>query len=231
MARRSLACDVCSVRDRAACAMLDPADRRELSKLGLHVELKRGETLFSSGEVNDRSATLINGVLKLSRFDEDGTEHIVSLIHPSGFVGELFSPIAHHEVIALTDCELCVFPRTEYENALQRFPELARALLRRSSRDLLDTRSLLASVTSRTATQRVSGLVLALARAASDSECHPAPEFDLILTRGEMASLLGLTIETVSRQVTGLEKAGLIRRKGGRGIVIENAPGLESLAS
>lgn len=231
MARRSLACDVCAVRDRAACAALDPAHRRELARLGFHQRLKRGEILFSAGEDNDRSATLISGVLKLSSFDENGTEHIVSLIHPSGFVGELFTPTAHHDVIALTDCELCVFPRAEYERALHRFPELGRALLRRSSQDLLDTRSLLASVTSRTAMQRVSGLVLALARAASDSECHAAREFDLVLTRGEMASLLGLTIETVSRQMTGLEKAGVIRRHGARGIVIDDAAGLGKLAS
>src|SRR5262245_1153031 len=197
MARTSLACDVCAVRDRAACAALDPTRRKELARLGFHERLRRGETLFSAGEENDLSATLIAGVLKVSSFDEDGTEHIVSLIHPAGFVGELFSPTAHHDVIALTDCELCTFPRSEYERALERFPELGRALLRRSSQEVLDIRSLLASVTSRTATQRVSGLLLALARAASDSECHAAREFDLVLTRGEIASLLGLKIETV----------------------------------
>jgi CRP/FNR family transcriptional regulator len=230
MARESLACDVCAVRGRAACAALDQADRKQLAKLGHHQRLKRGEIRFAAGDRNDMSATLIEGLLKLSSFDEDGTEHIVSLIHPAGFVGELFAPVARYDVIALTDCELCVFPRREYEQALRRFPELGRALLKRSSQDLSETRLLLAAVTGRTAIQRVAGFLLALARAASDSECHPAREFDPVLTRGEIAALLGLTIETVSRQLTALEQDGTIRRKGARMIELRDAARLGAFA-
>lgn len=231
MARESLRCDVCAVRDRAACAALDQSDRRELSKLGHHRTLKRGETLFAAGDDNALIATLTTGVLKVSSFDEDGTEHILSLIHPAGFAGELFAAQAHHNVVALSDCELCVFPQEQYQKALQRFPELGRAMLRRSSQDLIETRSLLAAVTSRNAGQRVAGFLLAMARAANDAECHPAFEFDMVLTRGEVASLLGLTIETVSRQLTKLEKDGIIRRKGARGILLLDAARLGRLAS
>lgn len=205
--------------------------RRELAKLGHRRRLKRGETLFAAGDANRLTATLTSGVLKVSRFDEDGTEHILSLIHPAGFTGELFTSVAHHDVVAVTDCELCVFPRDDYERALERFPALGGALLRRASHDLLESRAMLAAVTSRTATQRVAGLILALARAANDTECHPAAEFDLILSRGEIASLLGLTIETVSRQLTKLEKDGLIERDGARGIRLTDARRLERLAA
>ena len=230
MARQSLQCDVCAVRDRAACAALAPGQRSELATFGHHRTLKRGETLFAAGDDNQLTATLTRGLLKVSRFDEDGTEHILSLIHPAGFAGELFAPQARHDIVALTDCELCVFPRDRYELALQRFPELGRALLRRSSQDLFEVRALLAAVTSRTALQRVAGFLAALSRAANDTECHAATEFDLVLTRGEMASLLGLTIETVSRQLTRLEQDGVIRRKGARGVQVMDAARLGTLA-
>lgn len=231
MARESLRCDVCTVRDRAACSALDPDERRELAKLGHQRALRRGETLFAAGDANALSATLTKGVLKVSSFDADGTEHILSLIHPAGFAGELFAPTAHHDIIALTECELCMFPREKYEKALRRFPELGRALLRRSSQDLLETRSLLAAVTGRTAVQRIAGFLIAMSRAANDIECHPAIEFDMVLTRGEIGSLLGLTIETVSRQLTRLEKDKVIRRKGARGILVLDATRLGKHAS
>ena len=231
MRRDPLACDACAVRDRAACAALDSDARRELAKFGHRRRLKRGETLFAAGDENAMTATLTKGVLKVSTFDGDGTEHIVSLIHPAGFAGELFSPHAAHDIVALTDVELCVFPRAQYELALQRFPELGMALLRRSSQDLAESRRLLAAVTGRSAMQRVGGFLMALARAANDTECHPAREFDLVLSRGEIGSLLGLTIETVSRQLTKLEKDGVIRRQGARGIKLEDAARLEKLAS
>jgi CRP/FNR family transcriptional regulator len=231
VARESLRCDVCAVRDRGACAALDENERRELATLGHHRRLTRGETFFSSGDENAVSATLIKGALKVSSFDEGGTEHIVALIHPAGFAGELFAPSVHYEMVALTDCELCVFPRAQYERALHRFPKLAQALLRRSSDALTESRELLAAVSGRTASQRVAGFLLSLARAANDTECHPATEFDLVLTRGEIASLLGLTIETVSRQLTKLEKDGVIRRRAARGILIEDAARLGKLAA
>ena len=167
----------------------------------------------------------------MSSFDEGGTEHIVSLIHPAGFAGELFEPRTHHDIIALTDCELCIFTRAEYERAIQRFPDLGRALLQRASRELTETRILLAAVTGRSATQKVSGLLMAIGRSANQAECHPAIEFDLVLTRGEIAALLGLTIETVSRQLTSLERDGVIRRKGARGVLVLDAARLEALAA
>lgn len=231
MAREALRCDICAVRGRAACSALSEEQRRELARLGHHRSLRRGETLFTAGGDNALTATLTKGVLKVSSVDEDGTEHIVSLIHPAGFTGELFSPVAHHDVVAVSDCELCVFPRAEYERAIERFPVLGLALLRRSGATLEETRNLLAAVTRRTSLQRVASFLLALARAANDTECHPAHQFDLVLTRGEIASLLGLTIETVSRQLTRLERDQVIRRNGARGIELLDAARLGKLAS
>jgi CRP/FNR family transcriptional regulator, anaerobic regulatory protein len=72
----------------------------------------------------------------------------------------------------------------------------------------------------RSALARVAGLLLALATGASHSPCHIAFEFELPLTRGEMAVMLGMTIETVSRQLTQLETTGTIKRVGARVIAI-----------
>ena len=218
MAANPLACNACPVRDRAACAALSEDQRGELERIGFHRTLERGETLFHAGEDSLLCATLISGALKISSFDQDGTEHILSLVHPAGFVGELFAPLAHHDVIALTDCRLCIFPKRQYEDLVARFPALGQALLRRAAEDLFESRSLMALMSNRSARQRVAGFLLAMANAASESPCHPAPHFDLVLTRGEIASLLGLTIETVSRQLTALEKAGAMRKTGLRGI-------------
>lgn len=231
MARELLHCDSCDARDDAACSVLDEGDRRELARLGHQRKLERGQTLFAAGDDNDLTATLTSGVLKVASFDENGTEHILSLIHPAGFAGELFASQSHHDIVAVTDCELCVFPRVEYERALESFPALGRALLRRSSKDLLEARTLLAAVNGRSATQRVAGFLFAMGCAANDAECHPAIEFDMVLTRGEIGCLLGLTIETVSRQLTKLEKDDIIRRKGARGILLLDATRLEALAA
>ena len=213
-----LGCAICPVRDRAACSALDPSDRTELARFGHHRTVQRGETLFAAGDEQIACATLISGALKISQHSADGIERILSLVHPAGFVGELFAPVAHHDVVALTDSRLCVFSNAQYHAAVERFPELGRALLRRASEDLFASRELIALMGRRTAVQRVAGFLLEMARAASHSPCDIATEFELPLTRGEIAGLLGLTIETVSRQLTRLEGDGVIARKGARGV-------------
>lgn len=231
MAANPLACETCPVRDRAACSALSSGQRDELARLGQHRILRGGETLFASGDEGFACATLISGALKISSFGEDGTERILSLVHPSGFVGEMFAPVERHDVVALTDSKLCTFARGDYERAIERYPALARALLRRTAEDLFESRATIDLMSRRTAQQKVAGFILAMARAASDSPCHPAAYFDLSLSREEIAGLLGLTIETVSRQLSRLEQDGVVARQGRRGIHLSDPARLERLAA
>jgi CRP/FNR family transcriptional regulator len=187
--------------------------------------------LFAAGDDSFACATLISGALKISSFGEDGTERILSLVHPAGFVGEMFAPVAHHDVIALADSRLCLFGRADYERAVERFPALGRALLRRSAEDLFESRAIIDLMSRRSAKQKVAGFLLAMARAASDSPCHADACFDLPLSREEMAGVLGLTIETVSRQLGRLEKDRVVEREGRRGIRLLDPGRLESLAA
>ena len=231
MAANPLSCATCPVRDRAACAALSEEERGELGRIGHHRTLRRGQTLFAADGDPAYCATLISGALKISNFSEDGTERILSLVHPAGFIGEMFAPVAEHEVIALTDSRLCVFAKPDYERAVERFPALGRALLRRSAEDLFESRALIDLIGRRSSQQKVAGMLLSMARAASDSPCHAAAHFDLPLTRGEMAGMLGLTIETVSRQLSKLERNGAIRRAEARGIELADAALLARLAA
>lgn len=226
----ALACEKCPVRDSAACSVLTEDERNELARAGRTRHLARGEILFAAGDEDTACATLVSGALKITSFDEDGNERILALIHPTGFVGEMFAPFPAHDVVALTDSQLCVFARADMTRALEQHPALTRALLRRSQEDLHLARKLLALGSGFGANEQVSKLLLALAQAASESPCHPRMLFELPLTRGEMASMLGVTIETVSRALTALERAAIIRREGARGIEILDPARLESFA-
>ena len=226
-----LDCASCPVRHSAACAALSESERVELARIGQSRRVRRGETLFAAGEDSSACATLVSGALKIASVGDDGTERILGLIHPAGFVGEMFAAIAHHDVVALVDSELCLFERSDYEAAVDRFPALGKALLRRSAEDLFDARALVELQTRRDSKGRVAAFLLAMARAASHSPCDPAEKFDLPMSRAEVAGLLGLTIETVSRQVTALERDGVIVRDGQRGIGIADPARLAALAS
>ncbi|MEP1421428.1 MAG: cyclic nucleotide-binding domain-containing protein [Erythrobacter sp.] len=137
------ACATCPVRQSAACAVLTEDERDALAAAGSTRALAGGEMLFAAGDDGAACATLVSGALKITSFDADGNEQILSLVHPSGFIGELFSPFSHHDVVALTESRLCTFARADMARAVDEYPALARALLRRSQEDLLSARSLL----------------------------------------------------------------------------------------
>lgn len=230
MATQQLVCAQCPVRESAACAVLTPEERDALAAAGRTRELARGEMLFAAGDEEAACATLVSGALKVSAIDADGNEQILALVHPAGFIGELFAPFAHHDVVALTPSRLCTFARRDIEAAIDHYPALARALLRRSQEDLLASRALLELTGHASAEARLAALLHDFAHAASQSSCHPAIHFELPLTRGEIANMLGLTIETVSRKLGEIEEAGAILRKGKRGIDVLDPALLADLA-
>jgi CRP/FNR family transcriptional regulator len=224
-------CADCPVRDQAVCAALDEAELAELAAIGQHRSYVRGQTIFAAGDDSIACATLISGAAKISAIDAAGTERILALVHPAGFLGQLFAGTAKHDVTALSDARLCVFPREGFERLMDRHPKLTRSILERTLAELDASRALADLLGRRDVKERLAGLLLALARAASPAPCGMAEEFDLELSREEMASLLGTTIETVSRRLTELERGGIIERKGARGIRLRDAPSLSSAAA
>ncbi len=226
----NLACATCPVRETAACSVLTPEERNAMATAGRSRVLKRGEMLFAAGDEDAACATLQSGALKVSAVDVDGNEQILALVHPAGFIGELFAPFAHHDVVALTESRLCTFAKADIERAIEDYPAMARALLRRSQADLLATRSLLELTGHASAEARLAALLHDFAAAASDSSCHLAQRFELPLTRGEIGNMLGLTIETVSRKLGELEEMGAILREGKRGIVLRNPQLLQEIS-
>jgi CRP/FNR family transcriptional regulator len=214
-------CEACVVRDRALCAAL-PADALQaLSKMGVERRLKRGETLLWAGDEAPVCANLQSGMMKLVSVSEEGETAIVGVLFPGDFIGHPFAGQERQDVVALTDVTLCSFPRARFEAALAAWPAMERLLLARTMAELDRTRDWLARMGRASATARVAGFIEDVVRRMGALGCEGAPAMvDLPLSRGEMAELLGLTIETVSRQVTQLRTQGIIATEGTRGLAV-----------
>ncbi len=225
-------CADCGVRDQALCGSLSDAELDSLNRLGRRRYVGKGETVAWAGDENLVCANLLSGVLKLSAATADGREQIVGLLYPADFVGRPFTDQVDYDVTALTDAELCVFPREPFERVLADHGRMERLLLQRVLAALGDARGRIVSLGRGTAAGKIAGFLLDLADRAGSTGCRATPDgpitFDLPLGRGEMADVLGLTIETVSRQVTALKKAGIIALPGGRAITIIDAAQLKA---
>ena len=224
--RDPLNCAACPVRDVAVCAGLGEAERRALAQMGRRRRFAAGETIFAAGDDSIACATLVTGAAKLSRVDADGVERTLALIYQAGFLARLFAAPADCGATALVDSELCLFPRAEIEAQMRAHPGFMERVLRATLEQLDASRDIINLIGRRDARARVAGMLLMFARGG----CSVGSVIELPLSRGEIAAMLGTTIETVSRQIAALEADGVIARQGLRGIRVENPDALAVLA-
>lgn len=219
-------CSTCGVRDSGLCGSLNDAELETLAPLGFERRLVRGEALIRAGDEPMLCAHVQSGALKIGITTEGGSEAIVALAFPGEFIGRPFAETEIHEVVALNDVQLCIFPRASFQRAVDEHHRLERQLLLRTWADLDRARNWLVRMGHATAGARVAGFLHDLGQRIGVSDCqrgtasNEPQAFDLPLSRGEIADLLGLTIETVSRQLTRLRAAGIIDLPGGRAITI-----------
>lgn len=186
---------------------------------------RAGETITLEGAVLPFVGTIVRGCVTLSQSTEDGRVQTVGLMMPSDFIGRPGRAEAHCEVTAITDTTLCLFDRKQFERLLIETPTVARRLLQMSLDELDAARDWMLLLGCKTARERVATfLSLVLRRAAAEAAPLKA---ELPLGREAMASYLGLTIETVSRQITALRRDGIIDlAPGGRTVICDDLDAL-----
>jgi len=223
-------CAGCAVRDSAICSSLSEAELRTLNGLGRHQVLKRGQTLVWQGDESLLVGNVIDGALKLSVSTVDGREQTLGIMVASDFIGRPFGPRTNHSVVALTDAEICTFRRSEFDTFARCHPDLEHSLLQRTLTELDRTRQWMQLLARKSASAKVASFLFEMgSRTARDSAAGPI-RFDLPLSRQDIADLLGLTIETVSRQITHLRDEGIIETPTRRAVIVHDLDRLDDIA-
>lgn len=206
-----------------------------LNTIGRRRTLAAGESLIWEGEDSVLVANVIDGVLKLSTGTEDGREQIVGVVYPSDFIGRPFGSTTGHGVTALTEAKVCVFSRRDFDAFAREHPALEHKLLQRTLGELDRTRRWMLLLGRKSAGERVASFIVEMSERLVEQGCQgthdqPLKRFTLPFSRQQVADVLGLTIETVSRQFTRLKSEGLIDLPSRREVEIRDREGLAAEA-
>lgn len=227
-------CDTCLVRNRAICAALDAQELVTLNAIGRRRNIVPGQSLMWEGDDSLMVANVIEGVLKLSTGTGDGREQIVGIVYPSDFIGRPFGTQSQHTVTALTEAQVCTFTRQDFDRFAREHPDLEHKLLQRTLDELDRARNWMLLLGRKTASEKIASFLLDMSQRLGDTGCQPragdAPHFQLPFGRQQIADILGLTIETVSRQMTRLRADGVIDLPSRREVVIVDRTELEAQA-
>ncbi|AJC82413.1 transcriptional activator FnrN (plasmid) [Rhizobium etli bv. phaseoli str. IE4803] len=220
----SVACRSCQARHGVVCGALSAGQLSELSRHSLRRKVDAGCEIIAQGSENSFYSNIMRGVVKLCRVMSDGRQQIVGLQFAPDFVGRPFVRESTLSAEAATDAEICVFPRNLLERMILETRELQRSLHAQALNELDAAREWMLTLGRRTAEEKVASLLHLI---AAHAETATSTAFDLPLSRAEIADFLGLTIETVSRQLTRLRKEGVIRIENIRHITV---PDMDALA-
>jgi CRP/FNR family transcriptional regulator len=170
-----------------------------------------GDYLFRAGDAFQFFFVLRDGFAKSCYVTEDGRERTTGVHLRGDILGMDAIATATHgcDAIALDACEVLAVPYDTVLLHCQRNPELAHELLRAFSGEIRSDRELMLSMSTYSAEGRVATLLLEMScRFASRG--LSGTKLQLHLTRQEIGSMLGLTLETVSRAFSRLARLGLI---------------------
>lgn len=226
-------CVSCEARHRGACGVLPPEKLQQLAKHSSRQQFESQQEIQGEGERIDRYATILKGIVKLSKLAPDGRKQIVGLQFAPDFLGRPFALESGVSVEATEDVRICSFPRAVLDDIVQQSPELKQKLLDQALRELDEARDWMLTLGRKNASEKLATFLCLLATNLDPEREHKskgALTFEIPLTRSEIADFLGLTIETVSRQITHLRKAGYIQLENNRTITVPSLEKLRALA-
>jgi len=218
-----VSCGDCPIRHRAVCARCGTDELTELEAIKYYRSYEAGQTVIWSGDRMDFVASVVTGIATLTQTMEDGRRQMVGLLLPSDFVGRPGRPNAAYDVTATTDLVMCCFRKKPFEDLMVRTPHIAQRLLEMTLDELDAAREWMLLLGRKTAREKIASLLAIIARrdATLALKGTQGPlTFDLPLTREAMADYLGLTLETVSRQISALRKDGVIILEGKRHVTV-----------
>ncbi len=222
-------CADCTVRPHAICAALEQDEMRLLEQLGQRLQYRPGEPVFTQEEIATSSYNLLEGVMRLYKLLPDGRRQIVGFALPGDFLG--ISVNGRHGISAdaVGLVVVCRFDKKSFARFVEDRPNLLRRINEFVTRELTEAQEQMVLLGRRTAEEKVATFLVKwrdrLAQTGPATAMTPLP-----MSRLDIADYLGLTIETVSRTFTKMERDGVIEIVHG-GIRLTDAVRAEALAA
>lgn len=220
------ACESCAIRRHALFGVLDDAELAAVRGQIGSVELGPDERLVLRGQAAPAVYTVRAGVVRFERPTAQGLRRIVRLVGPGELVGAeglLGLPYAD-DAIACTAVEACRIPCAAVDALHRAQPRLGDELMRRWQQALEASETWLTELGTGPALRRLLGLLARLQRYADDDGRIWMPR------RDEIGSMLDMTVETASRQVSRLRRAGVLVLDGPRHARLDAKAFAEALA-
>ncbi|MEZ5994614.1 MAG: helix-turn-helix domain-containing protein [Hyphomonadaceae bacterium] len=191
---------------------------------GTRLTFGRNEEIFGQGECADYVYRVVSGAVRSIRYGSDGRRQILAFHMPGDVFG--LEPGAAYSLSAeaVGDAEVAAIRRSLLDAAASESATAAKALIALAQRQLHDVQEHALVLGRKGAGERVAAFLLQLT-----DRTAPRAEIELPMSRADIADYLALTIETVSRAFTQMERDHTIALPSSRRVVVRDRGALEVL--
>jgi CRP-like cAMP-binding protein len=216
-ALKSVNCDKCQSVEKGIFCDLEEAALAEVSQNKVMNSYKKGQTIFFQGNPPFGLYCIAQGKIKVSKIGNDGKESIVRIAGPGDVLGHrsLFSKECYSATATvIEDAAICFLDKNYIYGALKADPSIALNLIRKLSKDMGAAETRNASLSQKSARERLAELLLTFMKNYGQDESDGRVRLDIKLNRDEIASIVGTAHETIIRIISEFKEEGILEQEG-----------------
>ena len=193
--------------------------------------LQKSQHLYREGDDFQSVYAVRSGTLKAYKTTDDGREQVTGFYFPGEILGmDGISKNSHaSSAKALETAAVCEIPFNSLEKLSSLMPNLQRHFFQLMSREITEDQQLITLLSKNSADERVAALMLSISNRNARRKLS-ATQFRLPMSRVDIGNYLGLTVETVSRVFSRMQKMEVLQVDN-KEIEILDTAGLKSMAN
>jgi CRP/FNR family transcriptional regulator len=193
--------------------------------------LQKSQHLYREGDDFQSVYAVRSGTLKAYKTTDDGREQVTGFYFPGEILGmDGISNNSHaSSAKSLETAAICEIPFSSLEKLSLMMPNLQRHFFQLMSREITEDQQLITLLSKNSADERVAALMLSISSRNARRKLSPT-QFRLPMSRVDIGNYLGLTVETVSRVFSRMQKLDLLSVDN-KEIEVLDMPGLKNMAN
>lgn len=203
---------------------LNQEEMMEVARITSEKTYEKGEMIYTAGDSGDKLYVIHQGKIKITRVSEAGKEHVIRVLGPGEFLGELslFNPAPltdHAEVLEKTI--LCLIDGENLRQLMSKYPPVTWKVMEELSQRLAKVENLIENISIHGVEKRLADILMDMA--------NNKGEVVLEMSKKDFASHMGMSQETLSRKLTIFQEMGFIELIGHRKINLLNLEALKEI--
>jgi CRP/FNR family transcriptional regulator len=214
--QNKVACEECSLYRLCLPLGLNTDDLEKLDKIISRSEIySRNQPLFNVNTNFESLYVVRSGSFKTIASLSNGREQVTGFYFPGEFIGldAIHEQSYQSTARAMESSTVCALPYENLQEIGKQIPQLQIQLMSRLSKELSTDKNLMMSLGKKTAEEKLATFLLSLAKRFKERGFSQT-EFQLTMSRADIANHLGLAVETVSRLFTRFSDEGLVQIDG-----------------